>query len=718
MKIARYFLRFTAIVVVGALALGGCLALVAPAFRTIIFGTTAYGSILPKLTRPAERSIVYDKYGNPIDTLYSEDRQPISLKEIPQTLIDAVLSIEDHNFYHHHGVDAKATLRALIDNLQNGHVQQGGSTITQQLVKNTLIKHPKRDVQRKIQEAFLATRLEKELTKSQILERYLNVIYLGNGAYGMRSAAERYFGKEPKQLTLAECAMLGGLIQSPEQLNPITHPHAARLRRATVLDAMVRYRKIPRGAAQFAKRQVLPTQSHNTNPTGNPDNSYFLSWVLNHILLQDDPKVKGDVGEVLKTNYTSPYDAVFRGGLKIYTTFDPFMQNRALDAVRANLPASKFTASMVALDNSNGAVVAMVGGPNFQVSKFNLATQGIRQTGSTFKGITLATALEAGYSPNDTVNGSSLLYPQPGQAPWNLHTDCGAPVESLSTAIAKSDNCAFARTLISLGPGHSGTDGAQRVVAMAGRLGIDTSKLSAVPSLTLGTSPTSVLEMAGAYSVFANNGIRRAPMFVTKVVGPDGKVVFQDLGAGTPVLSPQVASTETQMLRGVITGGTGTNANIGRPAAGKTGTTTDHADAWFVGYTPQYTAAVWMGDPLGEFSMTPVLGPVFGGKFPALMWHSFMQSAVANLPALDFVPPNPGLWPSPQFIDENGRSLHYVPPPPPTFATTPPPVTTATTNPKNRPPGTTTPDTKKPPKTNPPGTTSPTGGGPGGGGGP
>ncbi len=443
--------RFTAIVVIGALALGGCFALIAPAARQVIFGTTAYGSILPKLSRPAERSIVYDTYGNPIDTLYDQDRESIAFKDIPKTLIDAVLSIEDHGFYQHGGVDAKATMRALIENVGSGHVQQGGSTITQQLVKNTLIKHPKRDLQRKIQEAFLATRLEKELTKNQILGRYLNVIYLGDGAYGVRSAAERYFGVEPKKLTLADCAMIAGLIQSPEELNPITHPRAARIRRATVLDEMVKYGKITEGAAAFAKRQPLPTKTHNNNPTGNPDNGYYLSWVINHVLLQDDPTVKGDVGEVLKDAYDSPYNAVFQGGLKIYTTFDPFMQNRALQAVRSNLPESDFAAAMIAMDNSNGAVVAMVGGPNFDTAKFNLATQGLRQTGSTFKAITLATALEAGYSPNDIVNGTPpFVYPIPGSAPLDMRSDCGGP-ETLTAAIARSDNCAFTRTLVSLG---------------------------------------------------------------------------------------------------------------------------------------------------------------------------------------------------------------------------------------------------------------------------
>jgi penicillin-binding protein 1A len=317
----------------------------------------------------------------------------------------------------------------------------------------------------------------------------------------------------------------------------------------------------------------------------------------------------------------------------------------------------------------------------------------VRQTGSTFKGITLAAALDAGYSPNDMVNGSHLFFPLPGED-WDLNQDCGGRVHSLSDAIAHSDNCAFARTLISLGPGHDGADGARRVIDMAARLGIDRNKLSAVPSLTLGTSQTSVLEMTSAYSVFANDGVRRPPMFVTKVEGPDGKVLFQDSGTGTPVLNPQIAQTETEMLKGVIRNGTGTNANIGRPAAGKTGTTTDHADAWFVGYTPQYSAGVWMGDPTCECSMVPELGNVFGGKYPALMWADFMRAATANLPPVDFHPPNQSLWSSPQYIDETGRKVRViVAPPPPTLAPNPTPAATSATTPP--------PDTK-PKKTRPP----------------
>jgi penicillin-binding protein 1A len=702
LPVARYVLRFFILVIAGAIALGGCFALVWPATRQVIFGTTAYGSVLPKVATQPQRSVVYDRYGNPIDTLLLEDRSPVPLSAISPTLVNAVLSIEDHDFYQHSGVDPKALARAFFSNIGQGKVGQGGSTITQQLVKNTLIEHPKRNLQRKIQEAWLATRLEKELTKNQILEQYLNVIYFGNGAYGVRAATERFFGVEPNKVTLAQAALIAGLIQSPSDLNPFANPDGARDRRSEVLAAMVKYGKATAASAAAANREALPSKAHDVLVHGTPDNSYFLSQVINE-LLRDDPTKKGDVGEVLAQDYSSAYDAVFEGGLKIYTTFDPFLQNDANAAVRnkfAQLPQSPITAAMVVIDNSNGAVRAVVGGPNFQQSKYNLATQPPgRPTGSSFKGITLATALDEGYSPNDLVAGTPFIWPVPND-PWNLHTDCSnKPITNLTDAIAVSDNCAFARTVISLGSGHWGSDGAQKVIDMAGRLGIDTSTLTPYPSITLGPNDTTPLQMASAYSTFADNGMHYPPMFITKVENSAGKVIYNDQGTGTQAITAQNAETETQMLTGVITHGTASgNANIGRPAAGKTGTTDAHADAWFVGYTPQLTAAVWMGYPDTETSMVPVLGNVFGGTFPAQMWAAFMNSALANQPALPFTQPDRSQWPAPQFIDVTGRSLKpfLVLPPPTTAPAAPPPNTPATTAPATKKKPTTTTAPKKP----------------------
>jgi penicillin-binding protein 1A len=490
------------------------------------------------------------------------------------------------------------------------------------------------------------------MSKHDILEHYLNVIYLGNGAYGIQSASERYFNKKnPKDLTIGEDALLAGLIQSPEYLNPVTHPDRAARRRAVVLQAMVENHKITEDEARLARQEPLPTKATNPDKSRN----YFTDEVIRR-LLNDDPTVKGDVGEVLGTTQSERYNAVFRGGLKIETTFDPTLQDTATLAVNSTIPGNTpFTEAMVVIDNSNGAVRAMVAGRSFKDSQYNLATQAARQTGSSFKGITLATALMNGYSPDDSVSGSTLHYPLPGED-WDLK--CGGGGFSLREATVKSNNCAYARTLISLGTGNSGSDGARKVIDMAKTLGIDTSQFQPVPSLTLGTQLTSPLDMAEAYSVFANEGMHRPPIFVTKVTGPDGKVLFEDHGRGERVLPAEIARTETDILQGVIQRGTGTRARLDRPAAGKTGTTNDNADAWFVGYTPQYTAAVWMGNPDGRVPMNNVGGiRVQGGTYPARTWAAFMKPVMAPLPVIDFAKPNENLWPEPGNITENGRKI-------------------------------------------------------------
>ena len=570
---------------------------------------------------------------------------------MPQHLIDAVLAIEDRRFYEHHGVDWQGTTRALVENLDAGEVQQGGSTVTQQLVKNTMGVRKERDLETKVREAVLAVRLENEMSKDEILERYLNVIYLGNGAYGVQSASERYFNKkDPKQLTIGEAALVAGLIQAPEYLNPVTHPDRAARRRAVVLDSMVETGKITEEEARISREEPLPTKA--TNPEKQRD--YFTDEVVRR-LLNDDPAVVGDVGEALGTTQSERYNAVFRGGLHIATTYDPVLQYTATLAVKDTIPeGTPFTEAMVVIDNSNGAVRAMVAGQDFKDSQYNLATQANRQTGSSFKGITLATALMRGYTPKDSVSGSGLFYELPGED-WDL--DCSGGSMSLRDATVKSNNCAYARTLISLGPGNHGSDGARDVIAMAKTLGIDTSEMQPVPSLTLGTQLTSPLDMAEAYSVFANEGIHRNPIFVTKITAPDGTVLFQDNGGGERVLPVEIARTETDILQGVIKSGTGTAARLSRPAAGKTGTTNDNADAWFVGYTPQYTAAVWMGNPDGRVPMDNVGGRrVQGGTYPAETWAAFMKPVMEPLPVIEFTAPNEDEWPAAGSISEkDGR---------------------------------------------------------------
>ncbi len=356
-------------------------------------------------------------------------------------LVNAVLSIEDRNFFEHHGVDWGGTARALFKNVDSGSIGQGGSTITQQLVKNTLSTNRKRDLKTKAREAILAIRLEHEISKNRILEDYLNLVYFGNRAYGVRAAAERYFTSplDPnplRKITLPQAALLAGLIQSPEALNPIKHPDRAARRRSEVLDAMVTNHKVSQKKAEAAKAVPLPTRV--SYPVSSPLD-YYKDEVRNRLLI-DDPNIPNEPSEILGSTTQTRANAVLRGGLKIYTAYDPYVQLAAQAAMNEVLPKSEFTASLVAIDNSDGGVRAIANGRTFAESQFDPATEGLgRQAGSSFKVFTLAAALSRGYTPNDTVSGSSISWRLgPGSSPadfYHLSGDCHGGTPSLSRAL-------------------------------------------------------------------------------------------------------------------------------------------------------------------------------------------------------------------------------------------------------------------------------------------
>jgi membrane peptidoglycan carboxypeptidase len=714
-KALKFCLKFLVTVAVGGGALAGSLALLGPAAEPLAHSTTPIGDLEVTINAPAARSLVFDRNGSLMATLATEDRSPVKLKDIPQVLIDAVLSIEDRKFYEHHGVDWAGTTRALFKNVDAGGIAQGGSTITQQLVKNTFSVNRKRDLTTKAREAVLAIELEKQLSKSQILEDYLNLVYFGNGAYGVQAAVERYFPSTPlAKLDLAQSALLAGLIQSPEALNPIKHPGAAARRRSEVLDAMVTNGKAKPAAARLSKSVPLPTTvSYPHSATLD----YYMDKVKNTLLL-DDPTQSGDPAEVLGATQQARANAVFRGGLKIYTSYDPTLQFEASVAVNTILPKSPFTASLVVIDNADGGVRAIANGRTFAEMQFDPATEGPgRQPGSSFKVFTLATALSRGYSPKDTVSTSPLN--------WRLNQgsgsgaflklggrgdDCGGDTINLTTAISRSDNCAFVRTELSLGPGNFGTDGVNAVIQTARSMGINTSNFQPVVSTTLGTNGVHPLEMAQAYSVFPNDGVLKHATFITKIVDRYGKTIYQAPSAGLQVIDKNVARTEITMLKHVLKDGTARKSlgTFPRPAAGKTGTTDHNQDAWFVGFTPQYTAAVWMGNPSGEIPMTNVGGvTVFGATYPAQIWRKFMLDATGPLPPLDFAPPDPTPFIRSRYISELGRRVTYRSPSQnftsttaPTSATTIAPTPTPTTGPPM--------STPKKKKDTPPPTVSPT----------
>ncbi len=489
---------------------------------------------------------------------------------------------------------------------------------------------------------------------------------------------------------------------------------------------MVANGKVKLAVATAAKSVPLPTSV--SYPHSGALN-YYVDEVRN-VLLNDDPNVSGDPAEVLGSTQQERAAAVYRGGLKIYTSYDPTLQFMANAAMGVLPPRQSVTAALVVIDNNDGGVRAIANGRTFSESQFDPATQASRQAGSSFKMFTLAAALSRGYSPNDTVSTQPLhwrLTQGTGKDSfYNLSGDCSNTVLSLTDAIAQSDNCAFVRTELSLGPGNFGTDGVKTVVQTATAMGIDTSNFQNVVTTTLGVNGVSPLEMAQAYSVLPNNGILKRATFVTKIVDRNGKTIYQAPGVGTQVLDPNVAHTETDMLKGVLRHGTAsiTLSGFPRPAAGKTGTTDHNQDAWFVGYTPQLTAAVWMGDPNGEIAMTNIggTGPVFGAGYPAKIWRQFMLAASASLPPLDFPPPDQSLYRRPRFITELGRQVFgplfplttttTIPGvtttiPGPTVNTTPPVSTPATTVPVTVPPTTSPPP--PPTTTPPPPTTVPTG---------
>ncbi len=643
-RVVRPFGALLVAVVAACLVVVGGAALVVPLARGLASNAASVELPEPSLQALAVRSVVYDDAGHELATLAGpEDRSFVRLGHIAVVARRAVLAAEDRDFYHHGGVDWRGVVRAATKNFDAGSITQGGSTITQQLVKNTLFTDPKRDIGRKLKEAVLAIALERRYSKDAIFQQYLNTVYFGEGAYGIGVAAERYFGTTPDRLDLAQSAQLAALIANPEDRDPVHHPDNAATWRDHVLDEMVRAHWATPQAAKAARFEPIVRSVHMSAPDGATDP--FVEEVKRELL--SDPRI-GDT-------YQERYRHVFEGGLRIYTTFDPRLQALATLAATSQLPASasSYTAAMVVIDNSNGAVRAIVPGSTFHHAGFDLATQGLRQTGSAFKAITLAAALEDGFSPDDRVNanGRCTFDLGPHAAPWQLHNYEGESLGTvtLTRAIAESSNCAFARVALAIGP--------QRIVDMAHRLGI-TRKLDAVPSITLGTEEVTPLDMATAFSVFAADGMRHPARFVERVTTSNGRVLIDGRDRPTRVLDPQIARTETDMLTHVITEGTAhrTLGQFGRPAAGKTGTNDQSRDVWFVGYTPQLTAAVWIGNP---GALVPVVidgAAQVGGNYPARIWGTFMQAALRDAPPTAFAGPDPSKWPPSGYITETGRT--------------------------------------------------------------
>jgi membrane peptidoglycan carboxypeptidase len=586
-------------------------------------------------------------------TIYADDGQtvlavlhgpqlriPVKLSQISPILIKAVLDTEDHGFYVHGGVDLRSIARAALNNASGGGLQ-GGSTIAQQLAKQLYLT-PVRKISRKIKGAVLADRLEQKYTKNQVLDAYLNTIYLGAGAYGVQAAAKVYFNEPASKLDLAQSALLAGMIQDPNGYDPVLNPLAARTRRAQVLGRMVVYHDITPAQAAAANNVPLPTVTSQVQTTMS-GGGYYAQQVRDFLLGPGSP---------LGSTYAERYQALFDGGLKIYTNMDPTMQAEAQAAVASAGPAAStgFEEGLVSLDPTTGAVRALVGGPGTATSQFDVMTQGVRQPGSGFKLFTLLAALEEGYSVNDTVDSNSPCEIKfPGNDgllthPINNDTGAGGGIITVMDATANSVNCAYIRLAHEVG--------LPNVISMANRLGItEVTQKDQYPSMVIGAVAVRPIEMAAAYAAVADGGVYHQPSFISRIVDHTGTVIYQPSTQGTRVVSTQIAAEADQAFQAVVQYGTGTAAALpGRQVAGKTGTTDHSDDAWFNGYTPQIETTVWMGDPKGEVPMVLDGAPVYGADFPTRTWYAFDSQALANQPSVPLPSPDPALVPPSRYV--------------------------------------------------------------------
>jgi penicillin-binding protein 1A len=580
-----------------------------------------------KAVQIGENSFVYAANGSLLGAIPAErNRTPVALWRVSPWMSKATVAIEDHRFYEHGGVDYEGIARAAWKDLSAGHVVQGGSTITQQLVRNLYISK-ERTLKRKLKEACLAIRLSRARSKDWILGQYMNQVYYGNHAYGIEAAAQTYFSKDARDLTLVESALLAGLPQAPSVFDPLHRPAAARARRVQVLRAMRDYGDI--GEARYlhavSQKNLKLKPGRLYTRIREP---YFFSYVRDQLI---DEYGAGTVRS---------------GGLRVFTTINPRLQVAARKAITDTLylrddPA----AAVVSINPASGAIRAMTAvTPGRTGNQFNLVAQARRQPGSTFKTFVLAAAINEGMNPDSTYYTSAPFHyqPDPYTPAWDVQTYDHSYSGSVSvhSATLASDNTVYAQLTLDVTP--------DKVAEMARKLGVR-SHLDVVPAMGLGADAISPLEEASAYATLAAGGIYSQPMAIRKVVLANGKE-DTDAGWGRPrrerVISDGVAYEVTKILEDNVLEGTGVGAYFGRPAAGKTGTTDNHADAWFSGFVPQLETTVWVGYPQGEIPMENVHGiAVAGGTFPATIWKLFMETAMDRAPALNWSEPrDPVVW--------------------------------------------------------------------------
>jgi len=567
---------------------------------------------------PAETTHIYDIKGRLLTSLHDEaNREVVPLNKISPNLKRAVMAIEDSHFYQHHGINPGGVMRALAANLEANDTVEGGSTLTMQLVKNLFLS-PKRALSRKAAEAVLSIRLEQIFTKDQIMELYLNQVYWGHNLYGVETAARSYFNKSAADLNLAEAAMMAGIIQAPEEYSPFTNYKLAKQRQATVLDRMVTLKWITAEEAESARQQ--PLLLGRITSFGGSKLPYVTEAVVQEL------------------NQRFGREAVLKGGMRVQTTIDMNFQRMAERTIRGwheqfynqgvFYDRDNGQIALVAVDPRTHFVKAMVGGADFEKSQYNRAIQAQRQPGSAFKPFVYYTAFASGkYAPSSVVYDSPVSY-RDGDGYYSPQNYGGS--FSGAVSIRKALEVSLNIPAVKIGQ----EVGLNKVVEVCRVIGFK-SPITPVISLPLGAVDVTPLEMAGAYATFASNGWYSEPTSIVQVTDSNGKILLDNTPKRRLVLDPWSAASINDVLQGVISQGTATQAQIGRPAAGKTGTTSSERDVWFVGYVPQLTVAVWVGND----DYTPMPRGTTGGGFVAPIWRDFMQQALQGVPAESFTNP-------------------------------------------------------------------------------
>lgn len=626
------------------------LAIIAAVFISLFIGAAALANTwlqdLPDYTNSeafstSATSTVYASDGKTVLAEFQlENREPVEIDQVSEYVLNGTVATEDERFYTHQGVDLYGSMRALVNNIIGGALE-GGSTITQQLVRNTILSEEMNEIsfKRKLREMFIATKMEEMYSKDEILLMYLNTINYGSGSYGIQAAAERYFSKNASDLTLAEAATLVGIPQSPTYNNPIDHAENCLSRRNLVLNRMVSNGYITQEEADAAKAEQIVLNATEPSTNGIVAYPYFASYVRNQ-LLNEDGKYDFSVADI------------FEGGLNIITTLDVEYQEaaEAAAAKKVEQVGSDFEVAMVAIDNENGFIKAMVGGKDFDNQQVNMATgegSSGRQCGSSFKVFTYLAALEAGIDPETMIDaGASMELPGANEVHNIDNHDYGT--RSIASALAVSSNTAFVRLLMSVG--------VDKVKEMAQRLGLK-GTLQEVAGLTLGINSTTPLEMADAYATIANGGTYYEPQCIVSITDKDGNVIVDNSHPeGERVLSEGVAYAAIQAMEGVVSasGGTGYEARLsnGQPVAGKTGTTDDRKDHWFIGCTPSITAAFWLGQRADVYSQARAIP---GYMTVTSAFADFMNRILQGMPVEQFKEA-----PAPDYIEKYVDTKNHI----------------------------------------------------------